>query len=466
MINIKQLKSATSGPILFQGTSTVLSSSDFTWNDSTKVGYINGKLGIGITNPTSSTHIKGIDSTASNFAFKVDNLANYNIASFRNDGFISLLNNDIEIATSAGFCSILGGNYKAFKIGISGIAYFMTMVHNTGALEIHTPTVILGGSISSGDVSVNIGNYGGLSSIGVRNIALSTNSSGGASFAIGAKGQGGANGSATMRFSHNPTSFGVSGASTDNNYYRIGIGQDDVTTHRVAIADGLKVSGLSTAGAMQIVGGDSTSTNFGLIVYDIALNNNFSVRNDGSSGFGGIYSNTKVSITGSDSTGTNNALKIHNFAGTLLLQQKNNGIFYLNTTNSNDSQFQLANSGAIGFSILHYSPGNQQMYFDACYESGIIAKNTHSFGILNVGGLLRFGRASGLTPGTGFGYSTALNIDSSTGYIGINIGNATATSPLHIGGLPTYATNAAALVAGLTPGALYIRTAWGLDIVV
>lgn len=604
MINIKQLKSSTSGPILVQGSSNVISSSDFTWNDSTKIQYVGGKIGINVISPTHTLdivatgtnvlkvtsnaagsytgpklamevgggtwnwgfsaqkdamtaltpgttignfifgygtesapiskfayyssyggfgvnvpfnsisaaghfrnvvvgnfndaliladtflgvsrfivqndgfigigvnptlgllEIKGIDDTSTNSTLYVKTLSGYKLAQFRNDGLLNFLNNDIQMITDGAGTHLQGGNYKQFILGISGIGDYIILSHNEGSTKILTQAVVLGGSIPSGDVSLNVGNYGGISSIGVRNIALSANTSGGATFAIGAKGQGGANGSATMRFSHNPISFGAAGASTNNNYYRIGIGQDDVLTHRVAIADGLIVSGLSTAGAMQIVGGDSTFNNFGLIVYDIALNSNFSVRNDGSSGFGGILANTKVSITGSDSTGTNSALKIHNLAGTLLLQQKNNGIFYLNTTNSNDSQFQLANSGGVGFSILHYSAGNQQMYFDACYESGIIAKNTHSFGILNVGGLLRFGRASGLTPGTGFGYSIALNIDSATGYVGINFGANAATSPLQIGGLPSYATNALALIGGLTNGALYIRIGHGLDIVV
>lgn len=48
----------------------------------------------------------------------------------------------------------------------------------------------------------------------------------------------------------------------------------------------------------------------------------------------------------------------------------------------------------------------------------------------------------------------------------IGVGTFTPTSKLHVVGLPTYANNAAAIGAGLTAGAMYIRTGHGLDIVV
>jgi len=46
------------------------------------------------------------------------------------------------------------------------------------------------------------------------------------------------------------------------------------------------------------------------------------------------------------------------------------------------------------------------------------------------------------------------------------IGGYTPTTKLQVIGLPTYADNASALVAGLTNGAMYIRTGHGLDIVI
>lgn len=48
----------------------------------------------------------------------------------------------------------------------------------------------------------------------------------------------------------------------------------------------------------------------------------------------------------------------------------------------------------------------------------------------------------------------------------VGIGTATPTSKLHVVGLSTYADNAAAVTAGLTAGAFYIRTGHGLDVVV
>jgi len=55
-------------------------------------------------------------------------------------------------------------------------------------------------------------------------------------------------------------------------------------------------------------------------------------------------------------------------------------------------------------------------------------------------------------------------MDLNGGFFGI--GTTTPTSKLQVVGLPTYANNAAAIAGGLTAGALYIRGAHGLDIVV
>ncbi len=50
--------------------------------------------------------------------------------------------------------------------------------------------------------------------------------------------------------------------------------------------------------------------------------------------------------------------------------------------------------------------------------------------------------------------------------VNVGIGSSTPTSKLQVVGLPTYADNTAASGAGLTVGAMYIRTGHGLDIVV
>ena len=50
--------------------------------------------------------------------------------------------------------------------------------------------------------------------------------------------------------------------------------------------------------------------------------------------------------------------------------------------------------------------------------------------------------------------------------VGLGIGTTAPTSKLQVVGLNTYADNAAAITAGLTAGAMYIRTGHGLDIVV
>jgi hypothetical protein len=86
-------------------------------------GIANGFIGIGDNYfvPTAQTHIRGIDSTLSNFALKVENSAITNLLSVRNDGFITINGNTLGAAK----LEINGGSYQGIYsnsnvIGLNG----------------------------------------------------------------------------------------------------------------------------------------------------------------------------------------------------------------------------------------------------------------------------------------------------------------------------------------------------------
>jgi hypothetical protein len=82
---------------------------------------ISGDVGIGTSLPTAKTHIRGIDSTLSNFALKVENSASASLLSVRNDGFITINGNTLGAAK----LEINGGSYQGIYsnsnvIGLNG----------------------------------------------------------------------------------------------------------------------------------------------------------------------------------------------------------------------------------------------------------------------------------------------------------------------------------------------------------
>lgn len=183
-------------------------------------------------------------------------------------------------------------------------------------------------------------------------------------------------------------------------------------------------------------------------------------------GFGTITPTSKIHAKGIDSTFNNFVAKFDSSSGSVL-HLRNDGVAFLNNSSSSESVFRVQNANTTLYSILTFSGGNVQSMFSACYEgSQVIAKHTEAIGLVQFNEQMRFVGKSGLTVGNSFSFDTLMNINVSSGNIGIGIGIANATSKLQVVGLPTYANNAAALAAGLTVGAFYIRAVHGLDIVV
>lgn len=223
-------------------------------------------VGVGINYPdiTAKLHSKGADFSSSNFGLKVDNSTGSTTLGVRNDSKVIINTGDTSFYTSGGISYLDIENYRSFKIKMTGsYGDMMTFSHNVGDIKLHRPTVIFDSPTPSATNTLEVGTTNGASSLGVRNISLDSSASGYGMFAIGKQGSGGSYGTATMRFIYSPTSYGYSANTNDNNLFRIGIGADVENTHRVVIADGLKVSGLtiidsgSTYGAGKIAISDS-----------------------------------------------------------------------------------------------------------------------------------------------------------------------------------------------------------------
>jgi hypothetical protein len=201
-----------------------------------------GLVGINQLSPTASTHIQGIDSTSGNYSLKIDNSSLSPILYVRNDNVIDFNNGNLRVITTGGISTLDVPNYISFKISMTGsYGDFLTFSHLNGNWASPRQLIMFSGSNPSQNCGVEIGTYSGVSSLGVKNIAVTSSTSGWGVFAVGAQGTGGAFGSATMRFSYEPVSFGGLITDINNNYYRVGVGTDVVLGYRMVIADGLQV---------------------------------------------------------------------------------------------------------------------------------------------------------------------------------------------------------------------------------
>ena len=264
-----------SSQLKFMTASGLTVGSPFSFTTQMNIDATTGNVGIGIggSSGIAKLTVKGSDASSSNSAFYVANIANTKLMQIRNDGLINFLSDDIQLSTTAGYCSINGGNYKALRFSITGLGTYVTLSHNTGDITNHKPTTIAGdgtGFIASGDVSLYVKRwYNSTSSIGVENICFTTFSSGNAAYAIGQQGTsplslGGI--SPMMRFTYDPVSFGASVNARNNNYHRVGFGTDVVSTHRVVIADGLRVSTGNTTVAVGSYNNNADAVSAGLPV--------------------------------------------------------------------------------------------------------------------------------------------------------------------------------------------------------
>jgi len=268
-----------------------------------------GNIGIGGAIPANTNaYIKGIGSTSSTYALKIDSASSSSLFSIRNDGNVGVgtaspstrlsvkssgtQSSNAYLITNADNINLLYGNesgtyfnasngglisnksnvsyglngtfigndantnYAALDIGIWGIGAYISLSHNNNNTTIWTSTTIGGSSrgLVGNSARVAVADDG---SFGVRNIGFAYNGNNGSTiYAIGNESDGL---DTTIRLHSAPSQFGITSSTSLNNGWRVGIGTASVSTHRVVISEGLKIIGTSSGKAIQIIDGTESA---------------------------------------------------------------------------------------------------------------------------------------------------------------------------------------------------------------
>lgn len=231
-----------------------------------------GNLGVRVSSPSASLHIKN-SGTQSSLSYLVENAdGDYLLYGNESGTYTNISNNGFIIQKNSIYGlngTFIGTNlYGPLDIGIGGLGAYISLSHNNSDTTIWTSTTI-GGS-SRGDIgyTARVG-ISGDGTLGVRNIGFAYNGNNGSTiYAIGNEDDGL---NTSIRIKYIPTQFGYSGTGSSaesNNSWRIGVGTASISTHRVAISEGLKVVGngidisenLSVVGLANITPGPTTSS--------------------------------------------------------------------------------------------------------------------------------------------------------------------------------------------------------------
>lgn len=280
-----------------------------------------GNVGIGTENASAELHIRGIDSTSSNYALKVDNSASTNLFSVRNDGQVNSLNgysfngNRILQGDSASTNVFLGYYDYNNPVVNSGIAV-TAIGYNAGSNNSGTHVIGIG-------AETLLGNSGGYS-IGLGYSTLKNNS-GSSVFAFGYYTASNNSGSNVLAFGNNSAQnntlsnvaiFGKSatggGVGYLDFYIGTGIDRTNETIHYVNLRQGTaKVGELNkdmSAAPFNIVGAVGTGTGLGgNIVFKVAksglsgtaqntLIDALIIQQDGNIGFNGTSFGSGVGV--------------------------------------------------------------------------------------------------------------------------------------------------------------------------
>jgi len=435
------------------------------------IGYYGqNRLGVNVT-PTATIHAKGVDSTSSNFALKVDNSSNTPLLYVRNDGSVgvggtSIYSNyklQIIISSANDGLQIIGG-------GVGSALLTTDSDGSSGTLKLYNSALGSNAVVfnnNSNSYIITPYNFGvGISSPTAKlHVQGSTNVG---EFVI----------KMTDGYGTNVMKADVGGSIyfSQSNGPNVNIG--DSTLAPTAVLEIQK----SSLNNNQFLGFTNTQTGYRYFFGINATTNSFRLYDStassdrlildtvGQFGLGVVPINAKLHVQGIDSTSSNYALKVDNSALSTLLYVRNDGNvgvgvsptsnkFTIQDITSSNSQLVITSGGG-ATSFLAYSAGNQQLYFDAIYyggSGGVIAQHTSASGIIWVSGQLRFCGNSGLTVGSIFSYNTLLNIDVSSGNLGIGIGTSSGLARLHVVGVSSTSSDYAMKVDNSISPLLYVR---------
>ena len=254
------------------------------WDYTNQVLKVMGSLGLGTSYTDAILTVMGNDSSSGNFAFKAKNSSSDNLLSLRNDAsYMSMLNDYLQLYHS-GYTTTIEAAYATLALKVAG-SVLMDMIDGayiTTYLPLHIGNGGLYGGTAPLSINTGIGGSNGLSEIAVQNVALGGSTGATSISAIGLQGHSTSGASATMRFTYDPVSFGISIDSTDPNHYRVGIGTDVEEYFRVVISDGLKVYGTDFSDcAIEAIGVDDSPYTYAFKAKNASLDDLLLIRNDG-----------------------------------------------------------------------------------------------------------------------------------------------------------------------------------------
>lgn len=265
-----------------------------------------GNFGFGISSGlTSRVYIQGVDSTSSNYALKIDNLAAVSLLSVRNDGFATIL--DMTVGRGGGLVAtntVLGVAAIANASGgqNTGVGYAVLNTLNTGTSNTAIGYAVLA-NITSGTTNVGIG----ASAMQASNPSYSVGIGGGVLYQSSGTGNSGIGHGNFYNLSSGNynTALGYNAGANimhtqGNNNLFLGY-MADVSVNNLTNA--------SAIGANATVGASNS----------MVLGNNVNV------GIGISIPLAKLHLQGIDSTSSNYSLKVDNSASSPLFYVRNDG---------------------------------------------------------------------------------------------------------------------------------------------
>jgi hypothetical protein len=194
-----------------------------------------------ISSPQARLHV----SSTSGTALRIDGSLTNNNLVVLDGGTMQHMNGNFQFTQDVGYATLRSTIYQAVRFGTHAVPDRIVLERD-GNISLNDRTYIKGAAIPSVTETLSVGfsNHsvnGNVSSMVVDNITMGASNSGLGLFAIGRFGSGGTTGNATLNFSYTPTSYGGTVNSSNNNYFRVGLGIGGVVDYRLNVSGGIRI---------------------------------------------------------------------------------------------------------------------------------------------------------------------------------------------------------------------------------